>query len=197
MKKASHYLLAVVLAGLASNVSAHPGHTAYGGLLAGLAHPLSGADHLLAMIAVGIWAAQLGGRALWAVPLAFASVMALGATAAMTTPAVIAADTIESGVAASLLVLGLLVFRAQRLPLSAAVALVGVFAWFHGAAHGGELPETADPLRYAIGFLAATALLHGAGVAFGALAQRHAPRLGRAGGVATAITGAAVLMGAI
>lgn len=197
MKKASHYLLATALVGLAANAYAHPGHTAYGGLFAGFAHPLSGVDHLLAMIAVGVWAAQLGGRALWAVPLAFVSVMALGAAAAMTAHAGIAVGAIESGVAASLLALGLLVFRAQRLPLAAAVALVGVFAWFHGAAHGGELPETADPLRYAIGFLAATALLHGAGIIFGTLAQRHAPRLGRAGGAATAIVGMAALIGAI
>ena len=197
MKKASHCLLACALSVLAANVYAHPGHTAYGGLLAGFAHPLSGVDHLLAMIAVGVWAAQLGGRALWAVPLAFVSVMALGAAAAMTAHAGIAAGVIESGVAASLLALGLLVFRAQRLPLAAAVALVGVFAWFHGAAHGGELPETADPLDYAIGFLAATALLHGAGIVFGTLAQRHAPRLGRVGGAATAIAGIALLIGAL
>jgi len=197
MKKASHYVLAAAFAGLAADVYAHPGHTAYGGLLAGFAHPLSGVDHLLAMIAVGVWAVQLGGRALWAVPLAFLSLMTLGAMAAMTAHAGIPAGAIESGVAASLLVLGLLVFRAQRLPLAVAVALVGVFAWFHGAAHGGELPETVDPLRYAFSFLAATVLLHGAGIVFGALAQRHAPRLGSAGGVTTAIVGVALFVGAI
>lgn len=189
MKKASHCLLACALSVLAANVYAHPGHTAYGGLLAGFAHPLSGVDHLLAMIAVGVWAAQLGGRALWAVPLAFVSVMALGAAAATTAHAGIAAGAIESGVAASLLALGLLVFRAQRLPLAAAVTLVGVFAWFHGAAHGGELPETADPLRYAIGFLVATALLHSLGLAFGAAMRRRAPLVGRLGGAMTAIAG--------
>ncbi|WP_422662598.1 HupE/UreJ family protein [Rudaea sp.] len=143
MKKASHYALAAVLAGLAANAYAHPGHSAYSGLLAGFAHPLSGTDHLLAMFAVGIWAAQLGGRALWAVPLAFVSVMTIGAAAAMTAHAGIGAGAIESGVAASLLALGLLVFRAQRLPLAAAVALVGLFAWFHGAAHARKCRSAA------------------------------------------------------
>lgn len=194
MKKATSCILAAALAGLTANVYAHPGHGLSGGLLAGFVHPLSGADHLLAMVAVGIWAAQLGGRALWAVPLAFVSVMGLGAAAAMTGHAGIAAGAIESGVAASLLALGLLVSRAQRLPLPAAVALVGAFAWFHGAAHGGELPQAADPLRYAIGFLTATALLHGAGIAFGAWAQRHEPLLGRAGGAMTAIVGGSLLI---
>ncbi|MFT3790584.1 MAG: HupE/UreJ family protein [Rudaea sp.] len=190
-------LAALALAAVSVPAFAHPGHAAHGGLLAGFAHPLLGADHLLAMFAVGVWAAQLGGRALWAVPPAFVSVMALGAAAAISGHAGFASTTIESGIAASLLALGLLVLCAQRLPLAAAIALVGAFAWFHGAAHGGELPDTADPLRYAIGFLAATALLHGAGIVFGTLAQRHAPRLGRAGGAATAIAGVAVLTGAI
>ena len=193
MKRTTLYPLAPVLVGLATNAYAHPGHSAYGGLLAGFLHPLSGTDHLLAMIAVGIWAAQLGGRAIWAAPLAFVSVMALAAALAMTGVVGIGANATQSGIAASLLVLGLLMFRMQRLSIYAALALVSVFAWFHGAAHGSELPAFADPASYAFGFLAATALLHGIGLGFGTVALRRAPMLGRIGGAVTAVAGAILL----
>lgn len=198
MKRTWLCLLAAALAGSAASAFAHPGHTvAYSGLFAGFAHPFSGVDHWLAMFAVGVWAAQLGGRARWAVPLAFVAAMALGASLAMTGAMHVDAGAIESGIAASLLVLGLLVFRAQRLPTPAALALVGIFAVFHGAAHGGELPAFADPTRYAFGFLAATALLHVLGLGFGAIALRRAPLLGRLGGAAAAVTGAVLLSGAV
>ena len=194
MKKSTVWILFVALAGLSVNAYAHPGHAAQGGFLAGFAHPFSGADHLLAMFAVGVWAAQLGGRAQWAVPFAFVSMMAAGAALALAGPSILP-GAVESGIAASLLVLGLLVWRAQRLPVAAALALVAVFALFHGAAHANELPASADPLRYAAGFLAATALLHGLGLAFGAAAQRRAPLLGRFGGAATAMVGIILLAG--
>lgn len=198
MKRTWLCLLAAALAGSAASAYAHPGHAmAYSGLLAGFMHPFSGVDHLLAMFAVGVWAAQLGGRARWAVPLAFVAAMALGAALAMTDAIHVNANAIESGIAASLLVLGLLVFRAQRLPISAALGLVGTFALFHGAAHGSELPAFADPTRYAFGFLAATALLHGLGLGFGAIALHRAPLLGRLGGAAAAMAGAALLAGTV
>ncbi len=198
MKKIRLCLLAAVLAGSAASAYAHPGHTlAYDGLLAGFAHPFSGVDHLLAMFAVGLWAAQLGGRARWAVPFAFVAAMAFGAALTMTGAVRIEVGAIESGIAASLLVLGLLTARAQRLPISAALALVGAFALLHGAAHGSELPAFAEPTRYAFGFLAATALLHALGLGFGAITLRQAPLLGRLGGAATAVAGAVLLSGAV
>jgi len=139
------------------------------GFAAGLAHPFIGLDHLLAMVAVGIWAAQLGGRALWRLPLAFMAMMALGsalALAGMVFPAV------ESGIASSLLVLGLLIAVAARFPLMTSMLLVGVFALFHGHAHGQELPLAASAFWYGLGFLLATGLLHLAGLALGILLSR-------------------------
>lgn len=187
----------VSLAAFSTPAMAHPGHGAYGGVIFGFLHPLSGLDHLLAMIAVGVWAAQLGGRARWAVPLAFVSIMALAAALAMNGAISVDGGAIESGIAASLLVLGLFVFRAKRVPIPAALAWVGVFAAFHGLAHGSELPALSDPMRYAVGFLLATALLHGIGLAFGAVALRRVPLLGRIGGAATIAAGAAFLIGAV
>jgi len=188
---------AAALAAVSMPAFAHPGHSTYGGLLAGFVHPLSGFDHLLAMIAVGVWAAQLGGRAMWAVPLAFVSMMALGAVLAMTGVIGMAPSAIEPGIAASLLGLGLLVVRAQRLPMGMAAMLVGVFALFHGVAHAAELPGFANPMRYAFGFLAATILLHGIGLGFGATASARAPLLSRLGGAATAVAGAIALVGSV
>lgn len=191
------FLGAIASIAVSMPVCAHPGHAAYGGLVAGFVHPLSGIDHLLAMFIVGVWAAQLGGRAVWAIPLAFVSTMALGAAGAMTGSLGIAPSAIESGIAASLLVLGLLAFRAQRLPVPAALALVSAFAAFHGAAHGNELPASADPLRYAFGFLASTLALQGLGLAFGAAMRHRAPLLGRIGGAATVFAGALALIGSV
>ena len=190
MRKSIHSVIAAfVLTGLAANVGAHPGHA--GGFDAGLAHPLSGVDHLIAMIAVGVWAAQLGGRAIWAVPLAFVTAMAAGATLALDA---VAPPAIEQGIAASLLVLGLLIASAQRLPAGVAMALTAAFGLFHGAAHGSELPALADPARYAAGFLAATAALHAGGVLLG-VASRRQVALVRAAGVLSAAAGATLLVG--
>lgn len=151
---------------------AHPGHQpASAGLIAGLIHPLLGADHLLAMLMVGIWAAQLGGRARWLLPASFIALMGIGAAAAMLGHA---PPRIDAGIAASLLVFGLLVALRGRLPLPAALTLTAVFALFHGAAHGLELPVLARPGAYALGFLGATAALHAAGVALGISARRGA-----------------------
>jgi urease accessory protein len=162
------FLLAIVL--VPTLAQAHPGHggNIVGGA-AGLLHPFSGLDHLCAMIAVGLWAAQRGGRALWLVPLTFVSVMAFGAALGMNG---IQVPLAEQGIAASVLILGLLITAAARLPLVASVVIVGVFAIFHGYAHGAEMPATASGLAYGLGFLATTAALHLVGIGLGLLAQR-------------------------
>ncbi|TLY53400.1 MAG: HupE/UreJ family protein [Gammaproteobacteria bacterium] len=193
-KKVLFAISTVAISCVATTTLAHPGHAdPPGGFGAGFAHPLSGLDHLLAMVVIGIWAAQLGGRAVWAVPLSFLCVMALGATFALNG---VAPFEIEAGIAASLLALGLLVISARRLPVASAATLTGLFALFHGAAHGSELPGLADPFGYTGGFLAATAMLHVFGVAIGVLMQRRAPALARITGAATAVAGAIFLAAA-
>jgi urease accessory protein len=161
-------LLALLL--LPTLAQAHPGipgHTH--GLANGLMHPLTGLDHICAMVAVGLWAAQRGGRALWLVPSVFVSVMALGGVLGM---AAVPIPFVEPGIAASVLVLGVLIAAAARLPLLASALLVGVFAVFHGYAHGAEMPDSASGLAYGLGFVAATASLHLLGIGFGLFAQR-------------------------
>ena len=140
------------------------------GLAAGLAHPFLGLDHLLAMIAVGIWAGQLGGRPVWLVPLTFASVMSAAAALGsfgITLPMV------EPAIACSVLVLGLLIAGSVRLPAIASVGIVGLFAVFHGYAHGLELPQAASPILYGIGFVLATSLLHGLGIGFARSSRQY------------------------
>ena len=175
---------------LAAFAQAHPGHGA-DGFAQGFAHPLHGLDHLLAMLAVGLWAAQLGGRAKWAVPAAFVGAMAVGGALGM---AGVGLPLAEPGIAASVLILGLLIAAAVRLPLAAGVALVGGFALCHGYAHGAEMPATAAGAVYALGFAGATALLHGCGFGLGALMQRGAKAEWlRAGGVAISAAGVLLL----
>ena len=147
----------------ASGVQAHALFES-GGWASGVLHPFVGADHVLAMLAVGLWAAQLGGRALWSVPLAFISVLALGAVAGA---AGLTVASVELGIAASVLALGLLVAFAVRLPLAIGVTLAGAFAFLHGHAHGTEWPALVPAWSYAGGFLLATALLHATGVLAG------------------------------
>jgi urease accessory protein len=142
---------------------AHTLGTQGAGLTAGLAHPFIGLDHLLAMIAVGIWAGQLGGRAVWLVPLTFVSVMS--AAAALGTLG-FSLPMVEPAIVCSVLVLGLLIAGSVRLPTIASVGLVGLFAVFHGYAHGLELPQAASPILYGIGFILTTSLLHGFGIGF-------------------------------
>lgn len=155
----------------------HPGHDAVGSFMAGLLHPLTGLDHLLAMITVGLWSALTTRRA-WLAPVSFASTLAfggvLGMTHAITLPAV------EPMIAVSLLALGLMLATRMHLPSWAGAGLVGAFALFHGYAHGTELPDSAIALHYLAGFVTATALLHLTGIGAG-LAMRErsawAPRL--------------------
>lgn len=174
---------------LAAPAHAHPGHDATGGFVAGLLHPLLGLDHLMAMLVVGLWAAQLGGRALWAVPASFLLLMLGGAALAMQG---IAVPQVEAGIVASLVVLGLLVAAAGRLPIAVAMMLTGAFALFHGAAHGQEIPVLANSFSYAFGFVVATAALHASGAVVGLSAARRHTLLTRLAGAATAATGLAL-----
>jgi urease accessory protein len=181
---------------LAAAAYAHPDHDGpgIGGFMAGLLHPFTGMDHLLAMLAVGIWAASLGRPLVWALPLAFPLLMAAGAALGM---AGIALPAIEPGIAASVIVLGLAILTAWRVPAAVALGLVAVFGVLHGFAHGAELPAGADPLAYGAGFLIATLALHAMGLAIGLLqgVPRGALAL-RAGGAAIAAAGAWLLVGA-
>ena len=188
--------LAVALA--PAIASAHTGIGATTGFLHGFWHPIGGIDHVLAMVAVGLFAAQLGGRALWAVPATFVAVMATGGALGM---AGVALPAVEVGIALSVLVLGLLVLAGRRWPLGLAMALVAVFAVFHGHAHGAEMPIDASGLSYGLGFMLATALLHlagiGLGIGLGRLAATEGGRLIQASGAAIALAGVVLLAGAL
>lgn len=165
---------------------AHTGaHTT--GFWAGFGHPFSGADHMLAMVAVGLWASQLGGRAIWAVPAAFVGLMLAGGYLGM---AGVALPWVEAAILGSVLVLGLFVARALRLPMLASVSLVGFFALFHGYAHGAEMPSLSGALPYSLGFALATALLHAGGVLAGLRLERLLQdKLTRVAGLAIALGG--------
>ncbi len=143
---------------------AHGESSVTGGFLSGFAHPLNGLDHLLAMVAVGLWGAFLGRPLIYVLPVVFPTVMAVGGMIGMSG---VALPPVELGIALSVLLLGCLVAAAQKLPVWAASAVVAIFAIFHGFAHGQELPLTADPVGYSAGFVISTGLLHVAGIALG------------------------------
>lgn len=159
----------------------------------GFIHPFSGLDHLLAMLAVGIWAAQIGGHARWRLPCAFLAMLALGGGMGM---AGWPLPQVELGVAGSVVVFGLLIAGAARVPLSFSMAIVGAFALFHGHAHGTEMPQAAAPWLYALGLLSTTAALHGLGVLIGLAHRDQWPaRWLRLGGVGMTAAGAWLLAG--
>ncbi|OMG63136.1 protein hupE [Stutzerimonas balearica] len=168
---------------------AHPGHD-HAGVMSGLAHPLFGIDHLLAMLAVGLWAAQQQGAARWALPLTFVATMLFGGLLGF---AGIEMPLMETGIAGSVLALGLLVALAVRPPVAIAAGLTALFAASHGVAHGLELPALSSPWGYAAGFVAATAALHAAGYAMARSLPQVAAPLVRMAGVASALTGAWLL----
>lgn len=150
------------------------------GFLAGLTHPVSGLDHILAMVAVGFWGAQLGAPALWALPVAFPIVMAVGGMLGLLG---IPLPGVELGIAFSAVALGAMVAGEVKAAMPLAAGLVGFFAIFHGHAHGTELPDGASGLYYSIGFVAATGLLHAAGIGFGMIHERPGgPAILRAAG---------------
>jgi urease accessory protein len=186
-------LAAVTLA--ASPASAHLAPGEHGSFLAGASHPLFGLDHILAMVAVGLWAAMLGGRALTLVPAAFVGTMVVGFALAM---AGIGLPFVEPAILASVVVLGLVVAISVRLPAAAGAILVGAFALFHGHAHGGEL-GTAAALPYLAGFAVSTALLHGAGLGVGLTlgSSRFGTLAARTAGGITVALGFGLAVGAI
>jgi urease accessory protein len=173
---------------------AHTGEGA-GGFVGGLSHPLFGADHVVAMVAVGLWGAFLGPPAIYLLPVVFPLVMAMGGALGIVG---LPLPHVEFGIAVSAVVLGTMVALAARPHLFVAAALVGAFAIFHGYAHGAELPSGADPVAYSIGFVVATGILHLAGIAFGLLARWPAGRLAvRAAGGAITAAGLVFLHGLI
>lgn len=161
------------------------------GFVTGLAHPVSGLDHVLAMIAVGLWGAQLRAPAVWLLPVTFPMVMALGGMLGLMG---VHLPGVEIGIAASAIVLGLAVLLEARPPLGVAAVLVGCFAVFHGHAHGTELPPGANGLLYSIGFVVSTGLLHGSGVAVGLVHRWPAGRSAlRVAGACVAVAGVVFL----
>ena len=157
-------LSTVLLLAAAMPAYAHVGIGTTSSFTAGFMHPLSGLDHMTVMVAVGLWAALKGGKAIWAWPVAFVGVMLAGAALGM---AHVPVPFVEPGILASVVALGLLVALAVDLPVPAGVAIIGLFALFHGHAHGTEVPENTGGLEYMAGFAVATALLHAIGIAAG------------------------------
>jgi len=143
---------------------AHVGAGEASGFMHGLTHPLIGLDHICAMVAVGLWATQMGGRSVWVVPLTFVSLMALGGALGMMG---ISLPFAETGIVLSVLMLGILIAASIRLPLWLSSCMVGLFALCHGHAHGAEMPESASAMTYAFGFILSTATLHTLGIMFG------------------------------
>lgn len=183
-------LLAIALS-MTTPALAHTGEGLTGGFTGGFMHPLLGLDHVAAMLAVGLWGAFLGTPAIWILPVVFPLVMAMGGVLGILG---IPLPGVELGIAASAVVLGLMVALAAKPHLFIAALLVGAFAIFHGYAHGAELPDGADAVAYSLGFVIATGLLHLAGIAFGLLAQWPAGRYAvRAAGSVIALAGIAFL----
>jgi urease accessory protein len=182
----------VAFLALADTALAHEQVGVPGGLANGFLHPLTGLDHLIAMVAVGIWGAQLGAPAIWVLPITFPLVMALGGVLGVLG---IPLPMPEVVIALSALVLGAAVAARLRLPFAAAAVVVGVFAIFHGHAHGTELPSAANPLSFGVGFVVATGLLHLCGIAIGTLSRSPAGgRLIQGLGVAIAALGCYFLL---
>jgi urease accessory protein len=191
MKRIQTVTISILIVTISSVAEAHTGFSA-NGFTHGFMHPISGLDHILAMIAVGLWAAQLASsglrRAVWLVPLSFVLMMVIGGILGI---AQVELPFVEQGILTSVLVLGTFVLAGVRLPITASAAIVGLFALFHGHAHGVEMPATSSGLTYALGFTLATALLHASGIALGLTAQRQPSSL------ALRVAGAAVTLGGV
>jgi urease accessory protein len=190
--------IAVATIALPTIASAHPGHDGTPGFIHGFLHPLGGLDHMIAMVAVGLFAARLGGRALWLVPASFVVTMAAAGVAGM---AGFALPYVEAGIALSILVLGAAIALETTMPVAAAMGLVAFFAVFHGHAHGAEMPETMSGLAYGGGFVVATAALHALGIGLGLFighsGETVSRRILQVAGSAAALAGAALLAGAM
>jgi urease accessory protein len=185
--------ITLVLAITVGPTLAHTGEGYGGGFISGFTHPILGWDHVAAMVAVGLWGAFLGAPAIWILPVVFPLVMALGAVAGI---AGIPVPAIETGIALSSVVLGLMIVFAAKPPIWVAAVIVGAFAIFHGYAHGTELPSTANAFAFAVGFVVATGLLHLIGIAFGVLVRWPAGRVAvRSAGGLISLAGVAFLTG--
>ena len=187
--------LAAILAILLPTVAfAHTGVGETSGFMHGFGHPISGLDHILAMVMVGVFAWQLSGRALWLVPTSFVLMMAVGGALGVFG---IDVPFVEVSIALSVIVLGMSVALGIKTPVVATMAVVGLFAIFHGHAHGAEMPEDAGGVAYVTGFMIATALLHVTGISIGFLigkaGERHGPMVVRASGGVVAIAGVGIL----
>lgn len=177
----------------AGAASAHTGEGTSGGLVTGFLHPILGWDHVVAMVAVGLWGAFLGRPAIWILPVVFPLVMAFGGALGVLGVPV---PAVETGIALSGVVLGLLVAFAVRAPIWVAAVIVGAFAIFHGHAHGTEMPGATSAIAYGVGFVIGTGALHTAGIALGALTGSEAGRVAVRGvGGLIALAGAAFLFG--
>ena len=187
--------ITALLVAYASAASAHEGAGIAGGFISGFLHPIFGWDHVVAMVAVGLWGAFLGSPAIWVLPVVFPLVMAFGgALGVMGIPV----PAVETGIAASAVVLGSMVAFAVRPPIWVAAIIVGAFAIFHGHAHGTELPSAANPLAYSLGFVLSTGLLHLSGIAFGLLVRWPAGKIAvQAGGGLIALAGVGFLTGIV
>jgi urease accessory protein len=191
MKRAA---TAAVLLLAATPAFAHVGVGDTSGFATGFGHPLSALDHMTVMVAVGLWAALKGGRALWIWPAAFVGVMLAGGVLGM---AHVPIPFVEPGILASVVALGLLVALAVDLPVGAGAAIIGLFALFHGHAHGTEVPETASGIEYLVGFAVATALLHATGIAAVVLLGVRFRGLVRIAGAACAAIGIGLIAGVL
>jgi urease accessory protein len=187
-------LSAILLLAASIPAYAHVGIGTTSSFTAGFMHPLSGLDHMTVMIAVGLWAALKGGKAVLAWPAAFVGVMLVGGVAGMLHMPL---PFVEPGILASVVALGLLVALAVDLPVSAGVAIIGLFALFHGHAHGTEVPENAGGLEYMAGFAIATAALHATGIAAGLGLGIRFRGLARAAGAACAAVGLGLVFGVL
>jgi len=189
------WLVVLLLIALPELASAHVREGATGGFGSGLSHPVSGLDHVLAMIAVGLWGAQLGLPALWMLPVAFPMVMAFGGMLGLIG---IPLPFVEVGIAVSAIALGAMVLTERKPPLPGALALVGFFAVFHGHAHGTDLQPGQSAILYSIGFVVATGCLHGVGIAIGLVHRWEAGKKAlRAAGGAIAVAGGFFLWNAL
>ena len=195
MKRVPHLAVAAAMVLMPGVAVAHTGVGDTSGFSHGFVHPLSGIDHLLAMMMVGVFAWQLGGRALWLAPLTFILVMALGGALGV---AGLAIPFVETGIALSVIVLGAAVAFRINVPAATAIAFVGLFAIFHGHAHGTEMPENTAGFTYGLGFMVATAALHLAGIGLGFFIGRiGGPALVRVTGGVVTVVGLALLRGLI
>lgn len=185
-------LLFSALLVLPSLLFAHTGAGHTSGFWVGFGHPVSGLDHMLAMLAVGIWATQMSDKAVWAVPLTFVGVMLVGAVLGISGVKI---PFVEQGILMSVFVFGILIIVVARFPLIASAFIVGLFAMFHGHAHGEEIPAAVTGISYGVGFTLSTILLHSAGIGIGTLFKKaKRVKLVRCAGVTIVLLGVYLLV---